>query len=83
MVAPMVCFLCTDDAWNINGQIFSVSGGRIGILNHPVASRAIFKRGLWTIDELDVILPEVLPGAFDNPAPPAADIDVPGRTVAV
>jgi NAD(P)-dependent dehydrogenase (short-subunit alcohol dehydrogenase family) len=79
MVAPMVCYLCTDDAWNINGQIFSVSGGRIGVLNHPVAARSIFKRGLWTLDELDAILPDALPGAFDNPAPPAGDVTVAGR----
>src|SRR5438067_1000997 len=26
-VAPMTCFLATDAAWDINGQIFNVNGG--------------------------------------------------------
>ena len=79
MVAPMVCYLCTDDAWNINGQVFGVSGGQISVLNPPVAARTIFKRGMWTLDELDEIAPSVLLHGVDNPAPAAADIDVPGR----
>src|SRR6185437_7865863 len=28
-VAPMVAYLCTDDAANINGQIFAVAGGNV------------------------------------------------------
>src|SRR5437763_169037 len=28
-VAPMAAYLASDDAWNINGQIFHVSGGSV------------------------------------------------------
>ena len=80
MIAPMVVYLATDDAWNVNGQIFSVTGGQIGVLAHPVPGRTIYKRGTWTLDELDSLVPYVLMKDERNPAPPAPDLPVPGRT---
>jgi 3-oxoacyl-[acyl-carrier protein] reductase len=79
MIAPMVAFLATDYAWNINGQIFSVSGGQVALLNHPLAIRTIYKPGMWTLDELDQMVPRGLLAGIPNPAPPAPDIEVPGR----
>ncbi len=78
-VAPMVCFLATDFAWNINGQIFSVAGGTVSVMNHPLAYRSVFKPGMWTLDELDQIVPASLLAGTANPAPPAADLAIPGR----
>jgi len=78
-VAPMVCFLSTDFAWNINGQIFAVAGGSVSVLNHPLAYKTIVKQGMWTMDELDEIVPRALMTGTTNPAPPAPDLDVPGR----
>ncbi len=82
MVAPMVCFLATDYAWNINGQNFGVSGGQVSLLNHPLAIRTIYKAGMWTLDELDQMVPRSLMQGIPNPAPPAPDLDVPGRPAA-
>ncbi len=79
MVAPMVAFLATDFAWNINGQIFGVSGGNVSLLNHPLAIRTIYKPGMWTLDELDEMVPRNLLAGIPNPAPPAPDLEVPGR----
>ena len=78
-VAPMTCFLATDFAWNINGQIFGVSGGQVAILNHPLAVRTLYKPGMWTLEELDQMVPRTLMQGTANPAPPAPDIEVPGR----
>jgi len=78
-VAPMVCFLATDLAWNINGQIFAVQGGTVSLLKHPLPERSIFKPGMWTLDELDELVPADLLAGATNPAPPAPDIEVPGR----
>jgi NAD(P)-dependent dehydrogenase (short-subunit alcohol dehydrogenase family) len=78
-VAPMVAYLCTDDAWNINGQIFAVSGGTVSLLYHPTPFRTIFKEGTWTVDELRRVVPAQLMLGVENPAPPGPDIDVPGR----
>jgi len=78
-VAPMVCYLATDDAWNVNGQVFLVYAGTVALLAHPVPWRTIFKPGVWTLDELDQMAPRLLEGTR-NPAPPPDDLDVPGRT---
>ncbi len=82
MVAPMAVFLASDFAWNINGQIFNVAGGTVSLANHPLPLRGIYKPGLWTLDELDEMVPTRLMAGIPNPAPPPADLDVPGRPAA-
>ncbi len=78
-VAPMTCWLATDAAWNVNGQIFNVSGGTVAILNHPTPLRTIWKPGMWTLDELDQFVPSQLLAGYQNPAPPPPDLAVAGR----
>ncbi len=78
LVAPMVCYLASDHAWNVNGQIFWVYAGTVALLSHPLPSRTIFKHGTWTLDELSDMVPQMMEGVR-NPAPPADDLDVPGR----
>jgi NAD(P)-dependent dehydrogenase (short-subunit alcohol dehydrogenase family) len=82
MVAPMAVFLASDYAWNVNGQIFNVAGGTVSVVNHPLPIRGIYKPGLWTLDELDEMVPTRLLAGISNPAPPPADLDVPGRPAA-
>jgi NAD(P)-dependent dehydrogenase (short-subunit alcohol dehydrogenase family) len=77
-VAPMVCYLASDHAWNVNGQIFLVYAGTIARLNHPLPSRTIFKKGIWTLDELSRTVPQMLEGTR-NPAPPPDEMEIPGR----
>ncbi|MCH7835767.1 MAG: SDR family oxidoreductase [Chloroflexi bacterium] len=77
-VAPMVCYLASDHAWNVNGQIFWVYAGTVALLSHPLPSRTIFKHRMWTLDELSDMVPQMMEGVR-NPAPPADDLDVPGR----
>jgi NAD(P)-dependent dehydrogenase (short-subunit alcohol dehydrogenase family) len=77
-VAPFTCYLATDHAWNVNGQIFHVYGGTVAVLQHPTPSRTIFKPGMWTLDELSAQVPAILQGTR-NPQPPAPEIEVPGR----
>ncbi len=78
-VAPMVAYLCTDDAWNINGQIFHVSGGTVGVTHRPTPMRTLWKPGMWTLDELIELVPNQLMAGIPNPAPPPLDLDIPGR----
>ena len=77
-VAPMVCYLASDHAWNVNGQIFLVYAGTVALLNHPLPSRTIFKNGMWTLDELSKTVPQMLRGTR-NPAPPPDEMEIPGR----
>ncbi|MEX2245891.1 MAG: SDR family NAD(P)-dependent oxidoreductase [Dehalococcoidia bacterium] len=80
-VAPMVAYLCTDEAWNINGQIFHVAGGSVGLSWHPTPMRTLWKSGMWTLDELCASVPAQLMAGIANPAPPPPDLEVPGRAV--
>jgi len=83
-VAPMTVFLLLDEAWNINGQIFHVSGGMIQRLNHPYPPVASMTKlgGNWSMDELVQLVPQQLMGGVANPAPPPPDLDLPGRPIA-
>jgi NAD(P)-dependent dehydrogenase (short-subunit alcohol dehydrogenase family) len=78
-VAPMVVWLCTPAAWNVNGKIFHVSGGSIGLALEEVPAATINKDSMWTIDELATLVPSSLMRGFPNPAPPAPDVDLPYR----
>jgi NAD(P)-dependent dehydrogenase (short-subunit alcohol dehydrogenase family) len=82
-VAPMTVFLACDEAWNINGKIFYVAGGRISLAHEEVAMRQISKQGMWTTDELRELVPSQLMYGIANPAPPPPDLSIPGRRVAV
>jgi NAD(P)-dependent dehydrogenase (short-subunit alcohol dehydrogenase family) len=81
-VAPMTVFLACDEAWNINGKVFYVAGGRISLAHEEAAMRQIQKQGMWTVDELRDLVPSQLTYGLTNPAPPAPDLDIPGRPVA-
>jgi len=77
-IAPMVCYLASDAAWNINGQVFLVYGGTVALLHHPLPWRTIFKPGMWTYEEISKLMPALLEGTR-NPAPPPDDLEIPGR----
>jgi NAD(P)-dependent dehydrogenase (short-subunit alcohol dehydrogenase family) len=49
-IAPIVVYLCTDAAANINGRIFYTAGGQIGLMPNLDPIKNIFKEGMWTLD---------------------------------
>lgn len=70
-IAPMVVFLASDYAANVNGQFFLVAGSSISLLSQPRPVKTIFKpEGRWTLDELEAIVPHTLAEGLVNPAPP-------------
>ena len=80
-VAPMVCYLMTDQAWDVNGQVFNVSGGQVGLSHEIYDFRQLNKAGRWTYEELRDLVPAQLMQGLRNPAPPPDDLDLPGRPV--
>ena len=74
-IAPIVVYLCTDAAANINGLSFRAAGGTVGIYSEPALVKTMHKdhrKGeKWTIDELEELVPKFLLLNYVNPAPPA------------
>ena len=63
-VAPMVVWLCTDAAAQVNGEVFNVSGNTVVRWSH-LEDRATLVRGgdtgeRWALDELDKLVPTSL-----------------------
>ena len=70
-VTPFIIYLCTDEASDINGQVFDVTGNIIAIYSEPIQKKSIQKQeGLWSVEELIQRVPEVLLEGYQNPAPP-------------
>jgi NAD(P)-dependent dehydrogenase (short-subunit alcohol dehydrogenase family) len=51
-VAPMVCFLMSDLAREVTGQVYTVNAGRIAVWNQPIEVREMRKDGRWTVNEI-------------------------------
>ena len=71
-IAPFVCYLATDYAANVNGQIFLVYGDTVSLMSQPRPLQAIYTpEGHWSMDELAPLARDVLTKGIYNPAPAA------------
>jgi 3-oxoacyl-[acyl-carrier protein] reductase len=52
-IADFAAWLCTDAAANINGRTFRVVGGQIGLMSEPEINRTVYRKGGWSIADLD------------------------------
>ena len=69
-IAPFVCYLATDFAENINGQIFLVYGDTISLVSQPRPLKAIYEpAGTWDLEKLAPMARNVLTKGIYNPAP--------------
>ena len=71
-VAPMVAYLCTDDAKDVNGQIFHAEKGHYHTYYYGEVKRSIYKfenDGLFKVDELVDLIPTSLMYGIPNEAP--------------
>ena len=60
-VGPLIVYLCTKEASDINGQVFDIDGNNIALYSKPIKIRSIFKeQGLWTVEELTKVVPKAL-----------------------
>jgi NAD(P)-dependent dehydrogenase (short-subunit alcohol dehydrogenase family) len=69
-VAPMVVYLASQHAANVNGQFFLCYGGAVALVSQPRPMQTLFKQGVWTLDELDRLAPATVLQGVTNPAPP-------------
>lgn len=66
-IAPLVVFLASDAAANINGRTFYVGGGEIGLYSEPAITSSIYKDDFWTVKELLDIMPKSVTKKFGAP----------------
>ncbi|MBI4199619.1 MAG: SDR family NAD(P)-dependent oxidoreductase [Chloroflexi bacterium] len=59
-VAPLVAYLCGDGSPNANGYVFGSRGGDCWLYTEPLPERSIYKAGLFTIEELEELVPRYL-----------------------
>ncbi len=71
-IAPLVVWLASDEAANVNGRTFFVERGRVGLYSEPVLEKQLVKPGGWTIDELFRFMPGTMTKDLVNPDPPQA-----------
>jgi len=69
-VAPMVAYLASETARDVNGQFFLCWGSNVALLSQPRMVKTLFKDGYWTLDELDRLAPATVVEGLVNPAPP-------------
>jgi 3-oxoacyl-[acyl-carrier protein] reductase len=65
-ISPLVVWLCTDAASNINGRTFEVWGNTISLLSEPEPLRTISSRDDWDLDSLDAVATASLAGGLVN-----------------
>lgn len=51
-IPPIVLYLSTEQAANINGHVFGASRGRIALYSNPTEIKGLYKEGVWTLEEL-------------------------------
>ena len=64
-VAPLVCWLASDESSHVNGHIFMMTEGKVGIFNSMDETKLTFKDGIFTVDELWNIMPAMTAGLPD------------------
>ena len=69
-IAPMVSYLASDYAADVNGQHFYVSGGTVALWSQPRPARTIFNPGgEWTTEQLQDLVPKhIVQGLTLEPA---------------
>lgn len=69
-LAPFVAYLATDEARDINGCVFHISGKKVALYSEPQLFRFIFApHDKWTVEELVDVVPKSLTQGVVNPAP--------------
>ena len=67
--APKAVYLCTDAAENITGEVIGTSGPPMTLYSPRHVSRVIHSDTAWTLDQLEVMIPNAITDGIPNPAP--------------
>ncbi|MBI4311043.1 MAG: SDR family oxidoreductase [Chloroflexi bacterium] len=59
-VAPLVAYLASEESPNANGYVFGIREGDVYLYTNPEPDRAIYDRGLFSMDALDDLVPRII-----------------------
>ena len=59
-IAPVVTWLCTKAASEVTSQIIHSQGGILGIMQQPAIIKSFTTDDLWTLDQLDSLIPDLV-----------------------
>ena len=59
-IATVVTWLCSEEANDITSQIIHSQGGILGIMQQPAVIKSFTSDNLWTIDQLNQLMPELI-----------------------
>lgn len=68
-IAPLIVFLASDQAANVNGRVFLAYGGTISLFSEPQPERTLYKTSAWSVAEAFDAIPKSLTGDLVNPVP--------------
>ena len=68
LIAPLVVYLCTDAAQNVNGRDFSVGGNEVALMTKVTREIAIIREGGWALDARARVFPNAIGRFVENPA---------------
>ena len=67
-IAPIATWLASANAQDVTGQIIESIGGTVGIVSRPELISSFQADGLWTIEELDRVMPVLMDAKRDHDA---------------
>ncbi|MDH5672140.1 MAG: SDR family NAD(P)-dependent oxidoreductase [Myxococcales bacterium] len=67
-IAPVVAYLASDEAKDVNAQIIHVSRGTVGIMQQPAVIRSFKAEDMWTQDQLSELMPKLVEAKKQNEA---------------
>jgi len=73
-VAPLIIFLASDEAAEINGQIFGAEGYSVVRYRHIFWDRIVYNNGPWNIDDLFGLMKRTLARDLEK-LPPMPDLE--------
>lgn len=69
--APKIVYLCTNDGGKFTGRVVGTNGWTLSLYSPRRVIKSIHKDGIWTLEELERLIPISLAIGLVNPAPPA------------
>ena len=59
-IAPVIAWLCSEEANEITNQIFHISQGNVGIMQQPAVIKAFKSNDIWSLEKLNNVMPELI-----------------------